>query len=358
MPLPIIIMLERHWDDVAKNTLKSTLSSLVEKGYDVLCFESPSDETEECLVSGIESTIQFSKERYSEASQLLKGRGIEVNLTEMDYSDLQQLLLMYVSSKYSEEMALWFKELPGHEKKLDLVKSAKELKMSIQGVDLLESEMEELRSMEAQIDLQKRVSVIDLLDKKRIISFIKNLLCLQQSGKGVIFVVGQSHYEQLVEGFSNEHALSEVIFTHPHSPCCLDRSFDDRTLPDLNKIAHLTLIDRKIEKQEDACMFSENLNSCIQAYVDSNKSIEPTIVSKLLIEKTGLSFNTVLRKSMHVDAYHPLAEGEDISLVTQKLDQAGVKGFFTFFKGERSYCIPSINSSETGTEISRLNKSI
>ena len=197
MPLPIIIMLERHWDTVAKDALNKALPSLVEKGYDVLCFESPSDEGETSLISGIESTIQFSKERHSEASNLLKNRGIDVNLTEMNYSDLQRLLLLYVSSKFSKEMALWFRELPGHEQKLYLVRTAKSLKMSILGVDLLASEMEGLRSIDAQVNLKKKISTIDQLDCKRIASFKKHLLSLQQSGKGVIFVVGKFHYEQV-----------------------------------------------------------------------------------------------------------------------------------------------------------------
>ncbi|KTD21166.1 hypothetical protein [Legionella londiniensis] len=356
MPLPIIIMLERHWDAVAKDALKYTLPSLVEKGYDVLCFESPSDEGEDILISRIESTIQFARERYSEANSLLKKRGINVNLTEMNYSDLQRLLRLYVSTQYSNEMALWFRELPGHEKKLDLVRAAKSLKMSIAGVDLLASEMEKLQSMEVQVNLKKKLSAIDQLDCKRIASFKKHLLNLQRSGKGVIFVVGKFHYEQLVKAFSDEYSLSDVIFIHPHSPKCLDKSIDDRKLPDFEEVGHLTLIDRKIEIPDDFLIFSQNLNKLIQSHVDSYKSVEPTTLSKALMEKTGLSFNIYLRQSMHVDAYHPVAENEDISYVTNKLNEAGIKGLFTFFKGERSYCIPCINSTETGVAITQLKK--
>ena len=161
---------------------------------------------------------------------------------------------------------------------------------------------------------------------------------------------------KLVKSFSDEYSLSDVVFIHPHSPKCLDNSEDDRKLHDFKTNMHLTLLNQKIEKPDDYRIFSENLNELIQTHVNNYKCIEPTTVSKALVEKTGLSFNVYLRQSMHVDVYHPLAENEDVSLVKKQLDKAGIKGLFTFFKGERSYCIPCINSTEKGTAITQLNK--
>ncbi len=68
MPLPIIIILERHWDTEPKKTLVRALPSLLELGYDTLCFESPSDKTKEETIADIEGTIKFIEERLVEAN--------------------------------------------------------------------------------------------------------------------------------------------------------------------------------------------------------------------------------------------------------------------------------------------------
>ena len=102
MTLPIIIMTERHWDVDAKATLATALPSLVAQGYDVLCFESPSDDVEGELISSVQSTIQFIEDRHVEAMTLLQRRGMpDPHLSEMNYSDLERLLFYYVSSGHS-----------------------------------------------------------------------------------------------------------------------------------------------------------------------------------------------------------------------------------------------------------------
>ena len=357
MPLPIIVMPERHWDPLAKEALAKTLPSLVSQGYDMLCFESPSDENEEELISTVKSTITFSQDRYAEANELLQRRGIVTpNLSEMNYSDLEQLLLHFVSSRHSKEMALWFKELPGHMQKLKMIELAKSLNMTIQGVDLVKAELEPLRGMEAQTNLQKKLAAIDLLDAKRIMSFKEHLLTLQQKGHGVIFVVGQIHYERLAHAFSKEYCLSDVIFVHPYSPKCLDTSHDDRPLTAIVDNAQLTLIEQILEQSSDMDAFTISLTQTVQSKIDGYKQIEPTTISNMLSKKTGLFFNAYARSSMHVDAYHPITAEEDISSTTRDLDAQGIHGHFTFFKGVHSYCIPCLNSTEISNAIHQIGR--
>ena len=57
---------------------------------------------------------------------------------------------------------------------------------------------------------------------------------------------------------------------------------------------------------------------------------------------------------MHVDAYYPMVADEDISVTTKRLDELGVHGFFTSFKGARSYCIPCLNSEAVSRKLSLL----
>lgn len=355
MTLPIIIMLERHWDTLAKEALSKTLPLAVPKGYDVMCFESPSDENEEELIANVKSTITFSQDRYAETNALLQRRGIVApNLFEMNYSDLEQFLLLFVSSRYSKEMALWFKELPGHVQKLKMLEIAKSMNMAVQGVDLVKVDLEPLRTMESQENLQRKLAAIDLLDSKRIISFKKHLLDLQQKGHGVIFVVGQSHYECLVQAFSKEYCLSDIIFVHPYSPKCLDSSLDDRPLTAIRDNAQPTLIEQRIEHSGDMDAFTISLMQTIQSKVDGYERIKPTAISNMLSKKTGLFFDVYARPSMHVDVYHRITAEDDIRSTARALNDQGIPGHFTLFKGAPSYCIPCLNSTEISGAITKL----
>lgn len=122
-------------------------------------------------------------------------------------------------------MAIWFKELPGHVQKLRLAEVAQSLDIAVRGFDLIKSEMEPLRCREAQENLQTKLAAIDLLDAKRIESFKKNLVDIQQTGKGVIFVVGKFHYEKLVRAFSEDHSLDNEPKYNNGEPKWIKNSF-------------------------------------------------------------------------------------------------------------------------------------
>ena len=354
MPLPIIILLERHWDVIPKKTLINALPFLKASGYDTLCFESPSELNEQETIANIESTVKFIEERLAEANQCLNRRGMSVDLPAMSYSELQQLLLNYVSTRYSKEMALWFKELPGHKEKFDLVRTAQERNIKICGIDLTSNQLEHINSLESQTNLGMRVSGINELDNKRTLTFKKNLLELQQKGKGVIFVVGQSHYKQLVEEFAKEYILDEILFLHPYALKCLDNSYIDYHLPSFSNIKGLTLLEQAILDREDIEIFSKNLQTTAQAMLNNSISIAPTSTCELLSNKTKLNFEAYVRPSYLVDCYHFFNNRQTIADTVNKLNEKGVRGFFTFFKDKESYCVPSVNTHEIASQIQKI----
>ena len=104
MPRPIIIIPERHTDEEPNVFLAQALPMLRERGYDTLCFEFPSDNSQEEILKGVEDTIEFFKKREAESVEYLKKKHIDhPNLRTMNYSDLDRLLLQYVSTKYSND---------------------------------------------------------------------------------------------------------------------------------------------------------------------------------------------------------------------------------------------------------------
>lgn len=268
MPLPIIIKLERHWDAESTQTLIKSLASLRKQGYDQLCMESASDISEEEIISGVKSTIDFIETRRSEAQTLLQGRNIQIpDLSQLIFSNLQILLLQYVTTRFSTEMALWFKELPGHLKKLQLIETAKQLNMNVHGVDLPEEKLKELNSLEAQINQDRKIKAIDRVDDERIDAFKTNLLKRHKEGKGIIFTVGQFHFEKLVTAFKKEGCLSDVIFIHPYSPKNLDKAKDSELtqIADQEVKEELTLIEREINGEQDMQELGVLLNKEINA---------------------------------------------------------------------------------------------
>lgn len=357
MPLPILIVPERHWDVAPKQALMGVLPFLNDSGYDTLCFEFPIDLNEQDIIIIIESTIKFVEDRLREANQWLSKSNQFLDLqtiTTMDYSKLEKLLLEMVSTKYSKEMALWFKELPGHMARLDLVKMAKEKNIKICGVDLKKGQLEQINGLEAQTKLHIRESGILKLDPERTLSFKKNLTELQQNGKGVIFVVGQWHYKMLIEEYIKDYLLDEILFLHPYALKCHDSSHIDYQLPSFSNIKKLPLIEQIIHNNEDIEIFLKNIKSTLQPMLNSSNSIQPTSACRLLNDKTKLHFKAYVRPSYLVDCYHQFENKNDLIDTVKKLNEKGVRGFYTFFQNKESYCIPSINTLEVASKIQQL----
>lgn len=355
MPLPIIILLERHWDVAPKKVLMGALPFLKSSGYDTLCIESPCEKNEQETIADIESTVKFIEKMLADANQCLAKRGISVDLPSMDYSELQHLLHNYVSTRYYKEMALWFKELPGHKEKLNMLTMAVGKNIKICGIDLASEQLEPVNSLEAQTSLSNRMSGINKLDQMRTQAFKKNMLELQQEGKGVIFVVGQAHYKPLVDALANEYLLKEILFLHPYASKCLDNSYIDYHLPSFSNINDLTMVEQIIHNHDDVELFLKNLRTTAQPMLDNSVSIEPTSTGELLSTKTKINFETYVRPSYLVDCYHFFNNRGNITGTVNKLNEKGVRGFFTFFKNKESYCVPCINTQEVASQIQKID---
>ena len=353
MSLPIIILVERHWDVAPKQALMNALPFLNTLGYHTLCFESPHELNEQETIARVESTIQFIEKRLTETNKYLTTQGKCVDFDAMDFSRLQHFLLNFVTTRYSNEMALWFKELPGHKEKLNLIRTAIRNNMRICGVDLTSEQLQPIDSFEAQNNLHSRVSGIKQLDKARVSTFKNHLLELQQLENGIIFSVGQSHYSSLIEEFSREYYLGEVVFLHPYSLQCLTESHIDYYLP-LFDDPNLTLIEMAINCNQDMEMFAATLKRKIQTKLNTHTPIEQTYSCHMLSDKTGLDFAPYVRPSFLVDCHHFFHSREEITATHNKLKRSGISGFFTFFRDKESYCIPCVNTQEMQSKIKAL----
>lgn len=358
MPLPILVLLERHWDVEAKSALMHALPTLAHYGYDTLCFESPSDLDEKETIDTVNQTVDFIQEQLKLTESFLKRAGIDTSdLCNRSYLSLANDLMYYVSSKKYKELASMLKELPGHQAKLKTIDAAKEKGMTIKGIDLTADELEPITNMEAQLNVKQRLKGIDTLDNQRIRSFIENMVSLQHQGKGVIFTMGQFHYKRLVEELGKDCYLKEIVFLHPHSPKFLDEDYPDthNFLEPIEEYAKdITMVDKAIHNQANLLEFVDLLDKAIQSRCELHQTIQPTHATLALSKSTGLDFEAVLRPSQYVDCYHQLKKEEKIEKAIELLDANGIKGHFAFFKGVESYCVPCVNKTSIGHSINKM----
>jgi uncharacterized membrane protein len=103
------------------------------------------------------------------------------------------------------------------------------------------------------------VTIIKQLETKRIEAFTDNLMNLQQQGRGVIFVVGQIHYQNLVKKLDEKYTLDEVKFFHPYTLNNLAKKHPDIHIG-LEENGLTTFTDRAIRDNSDLLKFTHDFN--------------------------------------------------------------------------------------------------
>src|ERR1700722_17926007 len=112
--LPIVVIFERHWDEVPKQLVKDLLPQLAEEGYDTLCFEAPQNLSEKEILSSHKYGLDLNSKICSQAEECLKRAGINDidKLSTMGFENLAHLMQLFVSSKKYNEVAEKIKHLP------------------------------------------------------------------------------------------------------------------------------------------------------------------------------------------------------------------------------------------------------
>lgn len=358
MTKPILVLLERHWDTIPKQALMKVLPFLITVGYDILGFETPSDRNQDETLADLDGTIQFIETRLEEANRCLTQHGQTLlsltTIESIDYLALQNLLKNYVSTRYYKEMALWFKELVGYKAKRPLADLALKNNMEIRGLDSTSEQLNPINGFTSQIDLSKRTAGILSLDKTRATAFKNNMLNLHKQGKGVIFIMGQHHYHDLMEEFKKECPSTEIIFLHPHSPRSLSEAMVDYHLVPAKPHEYFTLIEKTIYDHECIDMWVTNLKTTVQQKLENDVLIEPTSTCLELTDKTKLPFEAYASPNLRVNCYHFFQNRDTVTGVANQLKARNITGYFTIFKNKPAYCVPDVNIGETPYNIQKI----
>ncbi len=212
--LPFVIIFERHWDQEPKKILKGLIPKLSEEGYNTLCFEAPQNLTEKEILFSHLKGLEFDSRLNSQANECVERAGIkDIQLSNLKFKELAELMRLYVSSKRYLEVAQKIKDLPASLLLKDVFKDAKNFYFSIKGIDIDAKDFENMMSQ----DFVQKMRVIEKNEEYRISTIFENLLRLQKSGKNIVFICGALHAENLINKFKEKNMEDQVLYYFPHS---------------------------------------------------------------------------------------------------------------------------------------------
>lgn len=213
MPLPIIVFLESHIDEIIASHYTKMIQNLIGKGYNKFCIEAPSelslDEIKLALnleISEVEKllteAVDYINLGYKTTNPNSSYKCTKNGLLSLDITSLANILKMYVSLNRSAELALKFKSHLTNNITLEMFNQLSS-KIDIIGIDVERtfSVMEHAKHKETREDLM-----------------FSKLLESYNNGFNIIFKVGKLHGLGLYERFKKEQRLDNIIFVDLSSP--------------------------------------------------------------------------------------------------------------------------------------------
>ena len=339
MSLPIVVLFERHWDTIPKDVATRLLPDLAAQGYDTLCVEAPQHLTPDELLTRHKEGLNLDSQILSQAEGLLRQRNITTKLSDVSFGELVVWIRQYVSSQRNIEVAEKIKNLPASRLFKGILEEANRQAVLVKGIDI-----NELDSITG-IDLSRRIGAIDSNEEYRIKTFSENLAKLQSERRGVIFMCGASHANNLISALRKKDIQVLWYFTHS------SKNFDDR-MGDIRE----ELKDEFLEGHTHLLQESEvgNFVSKVVDEIDHARYEEEIVDgnshSRRLSTLFGAECKTFVRAGYYVDALLP-ADRPDIG---QRCRDGSISAHNTVYRGQRHLVIPAINTAEVADRILRL----
>ncbi|HEV8052700.1 MAG TPA: hypothetical protein VGP47_09405 [Parachlamydiaceae bacterium] len=348
--LPIIVIFEQHWDKAPKEVLKHVLPQLSSHGYDTLCYEVPKNLNELEIITGWEGTLEFCTNLTNQAQGLLKQVGFVRNVSEVAFTELIELLRLYVSSKRYVEVAERIKELPGSIVLNEIIHNAKQLSFTIKGIDIDEDDFHQIVSA----DLTKKLSIVKKNEVIRIKTFTDNLFELYKEGKGLIFPCGVLHAGNVMAKFKEKNMQDHVLYYFPHSETLCD---DENALTEVKEHSpelknHSYCILNENDKDALANRIIKDIKSKQNPYQEG--IVEGTSATVYLSQIFKVDCNALIRPGYFVDAVIDTNQVADLNDIKDKLYFADIESHQTILADHSYLVIPSVNTEQVSSSISRL----
>ncbi len=349
MALPPVIIFERHWEELPKKVVYTSLTDLSAYGYTHLCIEAPHNLTSEEIVEGHRSQLQIDCDLEIGVKSDLEKVGIKVEkLSDKSFPLLCCLFCYFVSSRRYMEVAERIKQLPASRILADIFTKSRELSISVKGVDI-SSNYDEMISK----DLSERMPAIEDLEENRITTMFQNLLKQQEKG-GFLFLCGAFHANRLIREF--EEAGIFALFYFPHSSASYLGDINQNEVEELCESGPLRRYTHLLS-QENSKRFSERILADITRNIRYEKPFPHVSTQTYLLNnyfKEEL-FQVFLRKDGFADALVDIEKWETYSENIQKtLQEVGIKTHSTFVQNKKHLAIFKINESSVFQKIRNI----
>ncbi len=350
MSLPVVIVFEYHWDTIPKTLIKELLPDLNKRGYGTYCFETPQDLSADEIIRLQNEQLNLDLDIQKQAEQLLKQRGITKKLSDISFSNLAELLRLYVSSQRYIDVAEKIKQLDACQILKQIFSEAAKLSVSIKGVDRNYEDFSEIHS----VDLSRRMPVIRAQEDQRITTFFQNLQKLRtNSEEGVIFSCGAHHAKGLIDAFKKHGLQEEVLYYFPHSSSRYDESLDHIQLA-LDDSSGTLVGHTHLLAQEDLKPFGERVIREIAEKTRYTREIPGyNSHSRFLSNCFKTNFRAYLRPGYHVDALVDLTETSNIGEIQQRVSAAGIQTHQISLDRRNYLAIPNVNTRDIAEKIRR-----
>lgn len=349
--MPLLIVFERHWDESPKQIVKSLISSPIGADYDVLCVEAPEDLAEEEIFNSHRLGLQEDFNIEIRAKQYLQKAGVHnIKLCDLAFTTLANLMQNYVSSKEYIRVAEKIKALPASILLGRVLEDAKRFSLNVRGVDIGSTDYYDMMSN----DLSGRMGVIERNEDYRITTFVNNLFELYEQGKGVIFVCGALHAENLISKFRERNMEDRVLYYFPHS----NKNFVDNDIDEMENFSNETL------KNHMFCLINEKDQNVLVDRIIKEIKLKNTQYKKEVIGGNSHTiflsdffqkdFRAFMRPGYYVDALLDVDQISDTEKVVDRLHKVNIPTHKISWLHKNYLVIQDVNTREVGSRIRQL----
>ncbi len=347
MCLPIVIIFEHHWDPIPKLVVRDLLPDLYKKGYETFSLEAPQDLSSNEIVARHQSGLKEDLELNQQAKAALREKtGIECELSSISFTKLMKLLQYYVHSKEYAKFAEKIKKLPASLILKQVFEKAKELSISLKGVDIDSKDFDAMMSP----NLLTRMGGIEDREDCRIPIIFHNLLKLQtQKKEGVIFVCGAFHAERLINTFKKQDLQDRVLYYFPHSGNHCGKDVD--IIKDLTTNDTLPGHTYFLSQEKVKSFVEKVIGEVIEKTSYTREILDVNSHSQFLSAYFKTNVRAFLRPGYHVDAFVDISEAANIQ---KHLTAAGLETHPTSLDNRAYLVIPNINTKDTADRIRKM----
>ena len=215
MPLPIIIILERHWDELVKKAQLSLIPELAQIGYDSLGIEAPHTLSNDEILDNTAHLLEFYTEEIKVSMGSVHNRHhlniSQEELMEMDAIPLTHFCMQYIFSKFCNASARMFREYKAQSLYSKLLHNLKPLGITLHGLDVANDFKASGNIFNSDLG---HVIAQTLPERDKCIH--NEIFKLYAQKQGLIVVLGSGHYQAL-RNFVIDKKFHNIIFLNLRS---------------------------------------------------------------------------------------------------------------------------------------------